>query len=85
MLFRSTGIYSNARMTSAMIKEYCALDTAGERILSNAFDRLGLSARAYTRILKVARTIADLDGSDKVLSKHIAEAVMYRSLDKAVK
>lgn len=83
--YEGSGVYSNARMTSAMIKEFCALDTAGERILSNAFDKLGLSARAYTRILKVARTIADLDRSEKILSKHVAEAVMYRSLDKAVK
>ena len=83
--YAGTGIYSNARMTSAMIKKYCALDGAGEKILSNAFDKLGLSARAYTRILKVARTIADLDGSENVQSKHVAEAVMYRSLDKAVK
>ncbi len=78
-------VHSNAKMTSEMIKTHCALDAAGERIMQSAFDKLGMSARAYTRILKVARTIADLDGSVNVCSKHVAEAVMYRSLDKAVK
>lgn len=78
-------VHCNAQMTSEMIKKYCALDEKGEKILQNAFDKLGMSARAYTRILKVARTIADLEGSDNIHAKHIAEAVMYRSLDKAVK
>ena len=82
--FADTGVHSNAKMTNAMIKSFCALDAKGEKILSNAFDKLGFSARAYTRILKVARTIADLDGSADILSKHIGEAVMYRSLDKGV-
>lgn len=83
--FAGTDIHCNARMTSEMIKRYCALDAAGERILQNAFDKLGLSARAYTRILKVSRTVADLDGAENIAPRHIAEAVMYRSLDKAVK
>ncbi|MDE7464029.1 MAG: YifB family Mg chelatase-like AAA ATPase [Clostridiales bacterium] len=83
--YRGTDVHSNAKMTTAMIKKYCALDAAGEKILSGAFDRLGLSARAYTRILKVARTIADLDGKTAIQSNHVAEAVMYRSLDKAVR
>lgn len=83
--FIDTDVHCNAQMTSAMIKRYCALDAAGEKILSSAFDKLGMSARAYTRILKVARTIADLDGQADILAKHVAEAVMYRSLDKAVK
>ncbi len=83
--FEGSAVHSNSKMTSEMIKKYCALDASGERILSNAFDKLGFSARAYTRILKVARTIADLDGNPKIESKHIAEAIMYRSLDKAVK
>lgn len=83
--YAGTGVYSNSQMTSEMIKRYCALDAAGEKILQNAFDKLGLSARAYTRILKVARTIADLDGQTDINAKHIAEAVMYRSLDRAVK
>ncbi|MDE6966825.1 MAG: hypothetical protein K2O94_07600, partial [Clostridiales bacterium] len=70
---------------SAMIKKYCVLDGAGEKILQAAFDKLGMSARAYTRILKVARTIADLCGAPDISAKHVAEAVMYRALDKAVK
>ncbi|MCH5163313.1 MAG: YifB family Mg chelatase-like AAA ATPase [Clostridiales bacterium] len=83
--YKGTGIHSNAKMTTAMIKKYCVLDSAGDRILSSAFDKLGLSARAYTRILKVARTIADLDGKETIQSSHVAEAVMYRKLDKAGK
>ena len=83
--YAGTNIHSNSQMTSEMIKKYCALDVAGEKILQNAFDKLGMSARAYTRILKVARTIADLDGAENISARHIAEAVMYRSLDKAVK
>ncbi len=83
--YGGTDVHSNAKMTTAMIKKYCALDAKGERILSNAFEKLGLSARAYTRILKVARTIADLDGATSIQASHVAEAVMYRTLDKAVK
>lgn len=83
--YAGTNVNCNANMTSEMIKKYCMLDEKGEKILQNAFDRLGMSARAYTRILKVARTIADLDNSETVSSRHVAEAVMYRSLDKAVK
>ena len=83
--FEGTCVHCNADMTSEMIKKYCVLDGDGERILQNAFDKLGLSARAYTRILKVARTIADLGGADKISAKHVAEAVMYRTLDKAVR
>ena len=83
--YAGTTVHCNANMTSEMIKKYCALDAAGERILQAAFDKLGMSARAYTRILKVARTIADLDGKAVIASAHVAEAVMYRSLDRAVK
>ncbi len=83
--YRDSGVFCNAKMTSAMIKRYCALDTAGERILSSAFEKFGLSARAYTRVLKVARTIADLDGAVDISSRHVTEAVMYRSLDRSVK
>ena len=83
--YAGTTVHSNADMTSAMIKKYCVVDAAGERILQAAFDKLGMSARAYTRILKVARTIADLGGAADISAKHIAEAVMYRALDKAVK
>ncbi len=81
--FRSlTGIYSNAQMGSKEIKEYCYLDTAGKNILKNAMEKLGLSARAYDRILKVARTIADLDSSEQISTSHLAEAIQFRSLDR---
>ena len=80
--FKGTGIYTNAQMSSAMINKYCALDKAGEAILERAYHRLNLSARANSRILKVARTIADLDGSEQILEKHVSEAIRYRSLDR---
>lgn len=83
--YAGTGVYCNAGMTSVMIKKYCTPDSAGEKILEAAFEKLGMSARAYTRILKVARTIADLAGKPDISAAHIAEAIMYRSLDKAVK
>jgi magnesium chelatase family protein len=75
------GFY-NSRMPTRLIRKHCALNDAGERTLEMAVRRLGLSARAHDRILKVGRTIADLDGSDTVSAKHIAEAVQYRSLDR---
>ena len=68
-------------MTNTMIRKYCELDRDSNNLLQQAFDNLKLSARAYNRILKVARTIADLEGSDKILQEHIIEAVNYRSLD----
>jgi magnesium chelatase family protein len=74
--------YYNARMPSRMIRQQCALDASGERTLEMAVRRMGLSARAHDRILKVARTIADLGGSETVAAKHVAEAVQYRSLDR---
>lgn len=83
--YAGSGVFSNAKMTNEMIKKYCVLDNAAEKILQSAFDKLGMSARAYTRILKVARTIADLENVADISARHIAEAVMYRSLDKAVK
>ncbi|MCX7728482.1 MAG: YifB family Mg chelatase-like AAA ATPase [Bacteroidia bacterium] len=76
------GIYCNAQMRSKEIKEYCELDEAGMKILKTAMEKLQLSARAYDRILKVARTIADLDESENIKVSHIAEAVHYRSLDR---
>jgi magnesium chelatase family protein len=74
--------YCNAHIPSSRLRKLCALDGAGERTLEMAVRKLGLSARAHDRILKVARTIADLDDSTQVLSKHLAEAVQYRNLDR---
>ena len=76
------GIYCNAQMTEKMIHEFAEPDEAGLSMLRLAMERLSLSARAYSRILKVARTIADLEASEKVQSQHIAEAISYRSLDR---
>jgi magnesium chelatase family protein len=69
-------------MESKHIRIYCGLDDACQTLLKNAVERLGLSARAYDRILKVARTIADLDGKETIGSSHIAEGIQYRSLDR---
>lgn len=74
-------IYSNSKMTNTMIKKYCKLDKESNDMLQLAFDNLKLTARAYNRILKVARTIADLDGSEDIKQDHIFEAINYRSLD----
>jgi magnesium chelatase family protein len=74
--------YYNSRIPARMIRKLCVLDDAGERTLEMAVRRMGLSARAHHRILKVARTVADLGGLEGVLAKHVAEAVQYRSLDR---
>jgi magnesium chelatase family protein len=76
------GIHNNAQMSSKLMRQYCKIDETGSALLKNAMQRLGLSARAYDRILKVSRTIADLAGSDNILSEHLAEAIHYRSLDR---
>ncbi len=76
------GVYCNAQMTSKMLHKYATPDTAGLQLLKTAMERLNLSARAYDRILKVSRTIADLDGSANVLPAHLAEAINYRNLDR---
>lgn len=80
--FTGSKIYSNSQMTSRLIRKCCRLDAACEQLLENAMTRMGLSARAHDRILKVARTIADLDGAGEISTKHIAEAIQYRSLDR---
>ena len=77
------GIYTNAQMTPALMKEYIHIDSSGRELLRRAMDHYGLSARAYDRILKVSRTIADLEGSPEVLTHHIGEAVNYRKLDRS--
>ena len=76
------GIYCNAQMSSRLLNQYARPDEAGLALLKNAMNRLSLSARAYDRILKVSRTIADLEGSERVASRHLAEAIGYRNLDR---
>lgn len=80
--YKKYGIYSNSQLTAGMIQEFCRLGEAENRILKAAFENLGLSARAHSRILKVARTIADLEGSENITAAHISEAIQYRSLDR---
>ena len=75
-------IFNNGDMGSKEVRQFCKLDTAGSELLKMAMTKLGLSARAYDRILKVSRTIADLDESENILSQHISEAIQYRSLDR---
>ncbi len=82
--FRKLSIYSNAQMTPRYVRKFSKPDEKGLKLLETAIDKLGLSARAYDRILKVSRTIADLESSENVLSNHISEAIQYRSLDREV-
>ena len=80
--YKEHGIFSNSELTPSLSNIYCKLDLKSKEIVQNSFERLGLSARGYERILKVARTIADLDEKENIEAKHIAEAIQYRSLDR---
>ena len=82
--FRKDRIYSNAQMRSKHLKRYCALGVEAQRLLEIAMNKLGLSARAYTRILKVSRTIADLAQRENISSEDVSEAIQYRSLDRSI-
>ena len=77
--FEGTSVTCNAYMTPVMIGQYCQLDAAGEKVMQGAFDRLGLTGRSHDRILRMARTIADLDGAENIGVQHLAEAIQYRS------
>ncbi len=80
--FHDTEIYCNAQMSTKMMHQYCVPDAAGHQLLKLAMEKLGLSARAYDRILKVSRTIADLEGAESIHADHLGEAIQYRSLDR---
>jgi len=75
-------IFNNAQMTPRLIRKYCVIDSASKALLENAITRLGLSARAYDRILKVSRTLADLEGKERIEPTHVSEAIQYRTLDR---
>ena len=79
--FAGTEIQCNAHMTPEQIGRFCALDAAGEALMKNAFSRMGLTARSHDRILRVARTIADLDSAEHIEAVHLAEAIQYRNTD----
>ena len=80
--YKNSKIYSNAQMGNKEFKEFCSLDEECANLIERAFKKMNLSARAYNRILKVARTIADLDGCNNIEKQHLLEAIQYRSLDK---
>ena len=80
--YKTDNIYSNSELTPKLMEKYCKIDAKGKEILEKAFENLKLSARAYTRILKVSRTIADLENSKNIQAKHIIETIQYRSLDR---
>ena len=80
--YKNYGFYTNSELTTRLISDFCNLDDKGTNLLNNAFKKLKLSVRGYEKVLKVARTIADLDNSKNIKPNHIAEAIQYRSLDK---
>lgn len=80
--YKDEGIISNSQLTSRLVKKYCKMEEKAENLMKQAYTRLNFSARAYNRIMKVARTIADLDGSDIITAVHMAEAIQYRTVDK---
>jgi magnesium chelatase family protein len=82
--FAAKRLYCNSQMTSRHLKKYCQIGEDSKGLLEQAIDKLGLSARAYTRILKIARTIADLDGLETISPAHVSEAIQYRSLDRTL-
>ena len=82
--FQADGLFTNAQLKPRHLKKYCSIDEQGKKLLEQAVDRLGLSARAYGRILRVARTIADLADSERLEPPHLAEAIQYRSLDRVL-
>lgn len=82
--FKSDKIYSNGQMKTRHIKKYCKLGTDALNLLETAMQKLGLSARAYSRILKLSRTIADMEQTESISASHISEAIQYRSLDRGL-
>jgi magnesium chelatase family protein len=78
------GVFCNAQMTKRQLREHCVIDATGHQLLEMVMDKLGMSARATDRILKVARTIADLAHSERIATPHLAEAIQYRSLDRGL-
>ena len=79
---KDAGIFCNARMSARLIKKFCKVDGAAETALAAAMNQFSLSARAYNKILKLSRTIADLDGAEEIRTEHVTEAIQYRSLDR---
>ncbi len=82
--FEDSGVFCNAKMTPAQIRDYCICEPDAEKLITDAYERIGMSARGYDRILKVARTIADLAGSEKINASHMAEAIQLRTLDRSL-
>jgi len=82
--FLGSNIHCNSQMSSKLIKKHCTIGDGSKRLLQSAIDRLGFSARAYDKILKVSRTIADLESSPEIEQKHVAEAIQYRNFDRQI-